>query len=236
MARRVASPRATGRGPADGPRGFTLDRIVFFSDAVFAIAITLLALNVHLPDGDVFASDAALVAALGHLAPQVFAFVISFIVIAAFWLGHYRTFRVLIGANAQLVWLNFAFLLFVALLPFPTSVVASHAGLASAAILYAGFVATTGLLSALVWVYAAQVAGLARPTVTPELARHLTYRALSVPLVFALSIPVALINPQLAEASWALAGPIEAIVSRRFGLQRALDPPVGRAVESVEPG
>jgi uncharacterized membrane protein len=229
------SPTALEPEPAPA-RGFTLDRIVFFSDAVFAIAITLLALNVRLPDGRVLSSDAALVGALRDLAPQLFAFVISFVVIAAFWLGHYRAFRVLVGANTRLVWLNFAFLLFVALLPFPTSVVAGHADLIAAAVLYAGFVAVTGVLSAVVWIYAAQVARLARPTVTPDLARHVTLRALTVPALFGLSIPLAFLNPRLAEISWVLVAPVELLVSRRFGLRTALDPPVVRAAgEAAKP-
>jgi uncharacterized membrane protein len=220
-----ASNPAGDRGSAGPSAGaYSLERLVFISDAVFAIAMTLLALDVRLPQGLELRTNADLIAALEVLAPQVLAFVISFVVIGAFWLGHYRTFRVLTRADGRLVWLNLAFLLCIALLPFPTSVVARHGGLAVAVVLYAGFAGITGLLSALVWVYAASVAGLARSTVTPELARHITYMALAVPIIFAVSIPVALVNPLLAEVSWGLAGPVQYLVTKRFGLRQALDP------------
>lgn len=211
--------------PPRGSGGFALDRLVFISDAIFAFALTLLALDVRLPQDLDLSTDAALLAALADLAPQILAFVISFVVIAAFWLGHYRTFRVLTHADGRLIWLNLAFLLCVALLPFPTTIVARYGGLASAVILYAGFAGLTGLLSALVWLYAASIAHLARPTVTPELARHITYMALTVPLLFLVSIPIALLSPLAAELSWGFAGPVQLLVTKRYGLRQALDPP-----------
>jgi uncharacterized membrane protein len=213
-----------GRSDEAPAARYSLERLVFLSDAVFAIAMTLLALDVRLPAGLELGTNEALVSALGDIGPQILAYVISFVVIGAFWMGHYRTFRVLTAADGRLMWLNLAFLLCIALLPFPTSVVAAHGDLAAAVILYATFAGITGLLSALVWVYAASVAHLARPTVTPQLARHITYMALTVPALFLASIPIALANPLLAEVSWGLAGPVQLAVTRRFGLGRALDP------------
>ena len=219
----AASPPVAS--PVSASRGYSLDRLVFISDAVFAIAMTLLALDVRVPAGLALRTNDDLLTALGDLAPEVLAYVISFVVIGAFWLGHYRTFRVLTRSDGRLIWLNLAFLLCIALLPFPTSVVARAGGLSAAVILYASLAGATGLLSALIWVYAASMAGLARPTVTAELARHITYMALTVPILFLLSIPIALINPLVAELSWSLAAPLQLLVSRRFRLREALDPP-----------
>jgi uncharacterized membrane protein len=214
--------RSRGLG---GPFGgvSALERVVFFSDAVFAIAITLLAIDVRLPDLPAGLSDASLLEALRLVAPSAFAFVVSFVVIAAFWIGHLRTFRVILRTDGRLIGLNLAFLFFIAALPFPTSVLAQEGDLVVAAILYALFGLVTGAMSTAVWVYPVRV-GLVAPTVTAETARHVTYRAMVVPVVFAASIPVAvLVGPLAAEAMWILMVPAQAIVSRRFRIQGALD-------------
>jgi uncharacterized membrane protein len=195
---------------------FTLERIVFFSDAVFAIAITLLAIELRLPDLPAGQTDASFLEALGALWPSLFAFIISFIVIAAFWLGHYRTFRYVVNADGRLVAINFAFLFCIAILPFPTSILARQGDLASAAVVYACFGVATGAISTLLWVYPARIAHLLAPTVTPAIARYVTYRAAVIPVVFAVSIPAALVAPALAWILWFLAAPIQGLVTRRF--------------------
>jgi uncharacterized membrane protein len=195
---------------------FTLERIVFFSDAVFAIAITLLAIELRLPDLPAYQTDASFLAALADVLPALFAFVLSFTVIAAFWVGHYRTFRYVVDADGRLVAINFAFLFCIAILPFPTSIIARQGDLPSATIIYAAFGVATGALSTLLWIYPSQIANLALPTVTPSIARYVTYRAAVIPIVFALSIPVALVAPPLAWVMWFAAAPIQALVTRRY--------------------
>jgi uncharacterized membrane protein len=217
--------RPTGQRLGSSPwsaGGRGLERLIFFSDAVFAIAITLLALDVRLPTLPSPLTDAGLVDALRSIVPQVAAFAISFVVIAAFWVGHFRTFRVIRGLNGRLILLNFAFLFFVVLLPFPTSVVAQAGDHAAAAILYAVFGLAIGGLSALLWVYPVRVAGLADPSIDATLGRRITYRTLVIPAVFAISIPVAMASPIAAELLWVLAAPIQGIVSRRLTLSAPL--------------
>jgi uncharacterized membrane protein len=195
---------------------FTLERIVFFSDAVFAIAITLLAIEVRLPDLPPGQTDASFLGALAAVGPSFFAFVLSFVVIASFWVGHYRTFRYVVDADGRLVAINFAFLFCIAILPFPTSIIAHEGNLASAAAIYAIFGFATGALSTVLWVYPARIAHLTAPSVTPEIARYVTYRAAVIPAVFAVSIPVALVAPPLAWLLWFSSAAIQAIVTRRY--------------------
>ncbi len=215
------TPRAD-REPDDGQPvdhrlfAFTLERIVFFSDAVFAIAITLLAIEVRLPDLPPGQTDASFLQALATVGPSFFAFVLSFVVIASFWVGHYRTFRYVVDADGRLVAINFAFLFCIAILPFPTSIIANEGDLASAAIIYAIFGFATGALSTLLWVYPARIAHLTAPSVTPEIARYVTYRTSVIPVVFAISIPVALVAPPLAWVLWFSSAAIQALVTRRY--------------------
>jgi uncharacterized membrane protein len=178
-----------------------LERIVFFSDAVFAIAITLLALEIRLPEEAGHATDPELVRILLSLWPKYLGYVVSFLVIGLFWIGHHRKFRFIERYDSNLIILNILMLMFVALVPFPTALLSESGGKA-ATIVYAGFMAVLGLLYVCLWLYASKdnrLTDLKRSERSYE-----TWRALSSPAIFALSIPIALFDADLAKYSWAL--------------------------------
>ena len=102
-----------------------MGRILALSDGVFAIAITLLILEIALPATK---SHPDLPKALLGLWPQYLAYVLSFVVIARFWVTHHLAFRLIGRYDAGLVWLNLVLLMFVAFLPFPTAVLGEHNG------------------------------------------------------------------------------------------------------------
>src|SRR3954466_837343 len=95
------------------------ERMTFFSDAVVAIAITLLAIDLPVPDG---ANSAELMASVGNYAFEYGTFVISFVVIGTHWLGHHRVFRYVRRTDGAIVRLNFLWLLLIVLNPFLTKV------------------------------------------------------------------------------------------------------------------
>jgi len=243
----VADGQNAAMSPADEPDvpasdehrlfAFTVERIVFFSDAVFAIAITLLAIELRLPDLPAGQTDATFLAALAELGPTLFAFVVSFTVIAAFWVGHYRMFRYIVEADGRLVAINFAFLFCIAILPFPTSIIAREGNLPSATIIYACFVIATGTMSTVLWVYASRIAHLVSPVVTPSVARYVTTRALVIPIVFVASIPAALVNPALAWLIWLASPAIQALVTRHYRMTGVIDlrPSSSAALASEQP-
>jgi uncharacterized membrane protein len=96
-----------------------LERIVFFSDAVIAIAITLLAIEIRLPDEAIAPSE--LTAALLSLIPRYLSFFISFFVIGLFWMSHHRMFEYLHTYDRGLIWINLILLLPIAILTRPPS-------------------------------------------------------------------------------------------------------------------
>ena len=102
-----------------------IGRILALSDGVFAIAITLLIIAIAIP---ATTSDADLPKALLSLWPRYLAYVLSFLVIARFWVTHHLAFRLINRYDATLVWLNLLLLMFVAFLPFPTAVLGEHRG------------------------------------------------------------------------------------------------------------
>ena len=186
------------------PRTHGLERIVFFSDAVMAIAITLLILEVRLPEGLAAADVGRKVLALW---PRYLGYFVSFWVIALYWVAHHRCFLYIRSYDRPLIYLNFLFLLFIAFMPFPTGLLFSHPALIASVALYAGTAAAMGLSLALLWVYAARhrflLPGLSRP-----LLRDIRLNLLLPPLVFLLTIGVAFLDTAAAMYAWLLLVPL----------------------------
>ena len=185
-----------------------IGRILALSDGVFAIAITLLILEIAVP---ATTSDADLPKELLGLWPRYFAYVVSFVVIARFWVIHRLTFRLIARDDGVLVWLNLLLLMFVSFLPFPTAVLGVHNGSPAAAVLYAAAVVLTGTASTAYWWYASGRGGLLRPDVGDARVRALRARALSSPVFFALTLPIAAFVPYVAEILWFLVFPLNRI-------------------------
>jgi uncharacterized membrane protein len=98
------------------------NRVEAFSDGVFAIVITLLILDIRVPDVDYSQLLAALVAVL----PRIFAYVISFGVIGVYWLAHHQSLQLIGKLNGFLIWLNLVYLLAVSFMPFPTALLGRY--------------------------------------------------------------------------------------------------------------
>jgi uncharacterized membrane protein len=184
-------------------------RILALSDGVFAIAITLLILEIAVP---ATTSDAGLSKALLRLWPHYLAYLISFVVIARFWVIHRQAFQLIARDDEVLVWLNLLLLLFVSFLPFPAAVLGQHAGSPAAAVLYAIVVILASLTTAAYWWYASGRGGLLRPDAPRAQIRALRARGLSAPVLFTLSLPVAVFAPYAAEVVWILVFPLTRIV------------------------
>ena len=96
------------------------NRIIGFSDGVFAIAITLLVLTIDVPAN---LTSQEVSSFLGESLPQVLTYAVAFMVIGTFWLRHYRMFGLCRAVDARVLVLNLAFLAFVSLLPFPSDLI-----------------------------------------------------------------------------------------------------------------
>lgn len=200
--------------PYDDP-----ERMVFFSDAVFAIAMTLLVLDLKPslpPEPDRHMFEAALLERL----PGLIAFVISFVVLAGAWLTHHNRFRHVSRYDGRLLGMNLALLFLVAFTPVPTALVFARTGGSPwAAVLYA---ATLGLLFGVLelqWAYAHRHGFLDGPE-GERAYRRGAGATVPVAAVFLLSVPIALLaGERWATASWALIAPVM-VVAHRLRVRR----------------
>jgi uncharacterized membrane protein len=177
------------------------DRFVNFSDAVFAIAITLLVLDIRLPAVDATSIRPALLDQLPGMMPNLFAFMLSFAVIGGYWVSHHRFFGSVDRSDARLVWLNLVVLFFVVLLPFPTQIVAEYGDTTLGVVIYAGAMTLTGLSIIALKTYAFR-ANLTAPSAD---MRGAIIRSSITPAVFALSVLVAFWSPKWATRMWWIA-------------------------------
>src|SRR3569623_1123728 len=104
-----------------------LDRLVFFSDAVFAIAVTLLVLDIKVPNLP-HESISAAWRDFAALWPSFFAFALSFFVIGRFWMGHHERFRALRHYDSRLMWPNMLYLMAIAFMPFSSAFLGTNLG------------------------------------------------------------------------------------------------------------
>lgn len=191
----------------------SLDRLTFFSDAVFAIAMTLLVVEVRLPPVIAPFSETALAQALLDLIPQYIGFIISFLVVGRFWIGHHRFFARLARSDDRLVALNLLFLLTIAFMPFPTTLISHYIGTRVGVCVYAGWLILAGLANVAVERHAVR-AGLARSDAAAELLRM--WRGAWAPVtVGALAAVAALIHPLLALIPLGLSPVIVRLFTRR---------------------
>jgi uncharacterized membrane protein len=200
-----------------GHGGIEIERLVLFSDAVFAIAITLLVLELKVPDRESIRSAGGLGAALSAEIPKFAAFFISFAVIGVYWIAHHRMFRYIRRCDEALLALNLLLLLFVAFLPFPVALFGSLRRESTAIAFYAISMTLTGLSLNLLWWYATRKRRLVAPDLDRAIVRYVQFRAAAPPLVFALLLPFAFTHATWAMISWFFVFPVMRIVGGRFG-------------------
>jgi uncharacterized membrane protein len=187
-------------------------RVAAFSDGVFAIAITLLALQLDIPSGD----GVDVWAALHSLWPSFLSFVISFAVIGAYWIAHHRLFSLVERYDRRLLWLNLLSLFFIVVMPFTTSLIGEHGSSNVAVVVYALSVAAAGFANTGMAAYALVGHRLCSDTVDDKLAKLHIWRGLVIALTFLVSLALLPLGPSVVELSWMSLAITQRIVRHRF--------------------
>lgn len=200
---------------------FQLERMILFSDAVFAIAITLLALEIRVPEfHDRHAvTDEMLGEKLAELIPKFIGFLVSFFVIGLYWIVHHRMFGFVINYTPRLLWLNLIFLLAVVLMPFSSAFYSEYVirQLKAPVIVYVSNILFLGIMSIVLWNYLVNPKHRLTEGITPQMTRYFLFRAVAPLAVFIIMALVYLfVEPRIAVWIPMLIAPIIRLARRFF--------------------
>ena len=170
---------------------FQLERLILFSDAVFAIAITLLVIELKLPDLEE-TSEHAMGQALLHTLPHFIAFILSFFIIGIYWIAHHRMFYYVINYDNRLLWLNLLLLMFVVLMPFSSYVYGVHSAMNVAFLVYTVNISMLALCMFLMYGHISNPKrSLSHGLENKRLVRYYQLRSMVVPLCFSIGVILA---------------------------------------------
>lgn len=186
-------------GDGHAPRtGFGTTRIEALSDGIFAVAMTLLVLDIKLPGDQPFASSVELFAHLWSLARHYLLYFVTFIVLGMLWIGHHAQFHFIRYVDHTLLWINLMFLFVITSIPFATDLLGDYHALNLPYAIYGAKLVFAAALMILQVVYLRRHPVLAEPTLTATVARKVIVRAALFACVPLLSMAMMLYNTQLA--------------------------------------
>jgi uncharacterized membrane protein len=185
-------------------RGFQKNRIEALIDGIFAVALTLLVLDIKLPEGAVYTTNQQLWSRLVELERHFAIYAISFIVIGIYWVAHHVQFHYVRFTDRRLIWINMLFLLLISFLPFATDLVGDHEDLVLPCEIYGVTLLLLSGVSYLHLRYLSRHPYLATPELTPLAVSLLKQRIALFTIIPALSMVIALFNTRLALLAYLL--------------------------------
>jgi uncharacterized membrane protein len=203
--------------PRERETGRDRDRIVNLSDGIFAIAITLLVLDIKVPNIPEDLVTSELPAAMISLWPNYLGYFLSFVSIAVFWTIHHSIFRPIRAYDRNLLYLNFLFLMLVAFVPFPTALLGEYGNHQLPVAIYAATLAVGRLLLTAIHWYSTRNERLLDEPQDPATMRFFLIRGLMIPAIFLLSIAISFFSVRAAIWTWFAMIAVDALViHRRF--------------------
>jgi uncharacterized membrane protein len=192
------------------------EHVVSFGDAIFAFAITFMTLAIDIPDLPPNLTESELLSRLYELYPQVESYIISFAVIAIFWISYHQVFNFIKESHISMVYLNLLFLLLITFLSITTSLVIDYGSYQIPYVIFCVVVIMTSSLLALIWWYATKDYRLVDKDIHPFLVRGIMVNLLLIPFVFAISILVSFFNLDIAQYLWLIIVPLSIAVRRKY--------------------
>jgi uncharacterized membrane protein len=189
------------------------DRVLAFSDAVFAIAITLLTLNLEVPPG-LHGGD--FTNALHKILPALGAYVLSFVILGQLWLAHHRIFGVIARVDHTVLVRNLLFLGLIAIMPFPVRLLSDYSHRPLAVAIYAVAFITAMQLQRLIWldVTRPEHRDLLREPVPEQVRTGFGRVLLGFLVMFGAAVPVGMFAPGYATLVWVVIIPLRLLVGR----------------------
>lgn len=206
--KRPLEPSAEGRG-----------RIVGITDGVFAIALTLIVLEIRVPPHEAVHSEGELLAAITALAPRFLTYALSFLTLTIFWFGQQAQHGLIARSDRRLATLNLCFLAFIALLPFSTDLLADFLEFRVAVLVYWLNLLMLGVTLFASWWYADKNEMLAGD-VDAETRRTVYQRIIKAQILWAVGAALCLFSPLLSIAFILLAQLVYAAAPRASLLRK----------------
>jgi uncharacterized membrane protein len=174
------------------------DRIITLTDAVLAIVMTLLVLEIIVPELSRSEVATELPKRLLELLPDVWSYAISFIILGFFWIGHDDQFHYIRRANRTLLWMTVFYLMFIAFIPFSTALIGAYGDQQISVIIYGINIIIVLVWAYLQWKYATRERHLVDSDLHPKLIAIMSRRLIAGMILYAFAIAVSFLNTQVS--------------------------------------
>lgn len=188
----------------DAAGGLPKSRIEALSDGIFAVAMTILVLELHVPELPAGASGAALAAALVHLAPKLAGYAVGFVILGTLWINHHYQFHYVRRTDRVLLWINLIFLLSVSFLPFTVALLGTHGTQTIPAALYGAVLLVAGTCLLGHWRYATRGRRLTDADLPEATVTALNRRILLGMFGYGAGFALAFVAPRASLVTYAL--------------------------------
>jgi len=195
-------------------------RIETLSDGIFAIVMTLLILELHVPNLPTNAPNVEVAPALIALWPKFLSYIVAFVSLGFFWVGHHIMYHGIRRADRTLLWLNIFFFMFVSLLPFSTSVLNAFSQAFVAPLFFGTNLAIIGWLLFFQWTYAKSQPDMFAEFVSAEYRETVTLRMLLVPAATTLTAFICFWSVEISLAIYLLLLPLY-VLPGHFGITKS---------------
>lgn len=199
----------------------SIERIGALSDGLFAIAMTLIVLEIRVPPLGAGTTDAQLASALGDLAPRFVTYLLSFLTLGIFWNGQQTQLSYVDRGNRDLAWLELLFLAIIALFPFTTSLLADHIDLRLALALYWLNIFLAGAALYVIWEYVERT-GLTREGTAPAVGVAIRRRIGIAQLLYFIGLVIALLIGTYPAIAWIVLVQLNYAIAPRIGFLHKL--------------
>jgi uncharacterized membrane protein len=180
----------------------TTHRIEALADGIFAIAMTLMVLNLALPEGG--KGLAELHSLLFGQLDKFFSYAVSFVILAVLWIRHHEQSHFIKRTDGRHLWINIIFLMFVGLVPFSTSLVGDYPDEAVAEVFFGFNIFVLGALLLCNWAYATDHCRLVDPSLDRRRVTLDKRKGAIIPIVAVLAVGVSFINPDMSSYAYLL--------------------------------
>lgn len=183
-------------------------------DGIFAIAMTILVLGITPPKPGISQAQTVLVGQIVDILPEIFIFIISFLILAGFWLSHHRQFHFVRDIDSRLLWINIILLIAIVFIPFSTDVAGDYPDILIAVLLFHTNIIITGLIFSYHAHYILQSRKLCDPNFDQKFLEGQFYRSVLTSLIAFTALIIAFVNPSVSLLVYL------AVPAARFFLQR----------------